>query len=149
MDAEIMAIAETIMNTVDCEKIYLFGSFAYGEPHKDSDLDFYVVLPDDSNLRPIEAMRKIHRNLGNVKRKMPVDVLAARSSRFAEMSVLPTMERRIAREGVVLYEQGGKSENGMRSPRPTCAPQSTCLKPYIPSRSKLSATIANRLLKKR
>jgi predicted nucleotidyltransferase len=110
MDAEIMAIAETIKNTVDCEKIYLFGSFAYGEPHKDSDLDFYVVLPDDSNLRPIEAMRKIHRNLSSVKRTMPVDVLAARSSRFAEMSALPTMERQIAREGVMLYEQDGISQ---------------------------------------
>jgi predicted nucleotidyltransferase len=110
MAAEIMAIAETIKNTVDCEKIYLFGSFAYGEPHKDSDLDFYVVLPDDSNMRPIEAMREIHRNLSSVKRTMPVDVLAARSSRFAEMSALPTMERQIAREGVMLYEQDGISQ---------------------------------------
>lgn len=99
---EIQSITDKIREAVDCEKIYLFGSYAYGEPHKDSDLDFYVVLPDDSNLRPIEAMRKIHRTLSDVKRTMPVDVLAARSSRFAKMSALPTMERRIVREGVVL-----------------------------------------------
>jgi len=49
--------------------------------------------------------RKIHRNLSDIKRTMPVDVLAARSSRLAKMSALPTMERRIVREGVVLYEQ--------------------------------------------
>lgn len=110
MNEEIMAIAEAIKQTVDCEKIYLFGSYAYGEPHKDSDLDFYVVIPDDSSLRPIEAMRKIRRNLGDINQTMPIDILAARSSRFAEMSALPTMERQIVREGVMLYEQGGISQ---------------------------------------
>ena len=83
MEKEIRAIAEKIKNTVDCEKIYLFGSYAYGEPHKDSDLDFYVVLSPDSKLRPIEAMRVIRRSLNYVKRTRPVDVIAERSSRFA------------------------------------------------------------------
>ena len=102
---EITAITETIKETVDCEKIYLFGSYAYGTPNQDSDYDFYVVIPDDSALRPIEVMRKIRINLGNIQRTTPVDIIAGRSSRFAEMSALPTMERRIAREGVMLYEQ--------------------------------------------
>ncbi|MDR1051627.1 MAG: nucleotidyltransferase domain-containing protein [Deltaproteobacteria bacterium] len=35
-------------SAVDCDKIYLFGSYAYGEPTEDSDLDFYVVVPNDS-----------------------------------------------------------------------------------------------------
>ena len=88
----------------------MFGSYAYGEPHKDSDLDFYVVLSSDSSLRPIEAMRIIRLSLGDVNRTMPIDVIAARSSRFAEISVLPTMERRIVRDGILLYE---RSENGL------------------------------------
>ena len=100
-----MAIAEKIKDTVKYEKIYLFSSYAYGEPHKDSDLDFYVVLPDDSVLRPIEAIRKIRRSLGHTKLIMPVDIIAGRLSRFGGMSKLPTMERRIAREGIVLYER--------------------------------------------
>lgn len=107
MNEEIMAIADIIKETVDCEKIYLFGSFAYGEPSADSDLDIYVVIPDDSALRPIEAMRAIRQNLGKLNREMPLDILASRASRFSEMSVLPTMERKIARDGVVLYEQDG------------------------------------------
>ena len=110
MENEIRAIAEKIRDTVDCEKIYLFGSYAYGEPHQDSDLDFYVVLSSDSSLRPIKAMRIIRRSLNDVKRTMPVDVIAARSSRFAEMSTLPTMERRIVKDGILLYE---RSENGL------------------------------------
>ena len=105
---EIKAVTEIIKETVDCEKIYLFGSYAYGEPNGDSDLDFYVVIPDDAD-RPIEIKRKIHANLGTLERTMPVDIIATRSSRFADLSVLPSIERKIVREGVLLYEQGGLS----------------------------------------
>lgn len=107
MDNDIKAITEAIKQTVDCEKIFLFGSYAYGEPDENSDLDFYVVIPDDSSMRPIEAMRVIRKNIRQINRGTPVDILAARSSRFAEMSALPTMERKIAKDGVVLYEQNG------------------------------------------
>lgn len=103
---EINAITNVIRETVDCEKIYLFGSYAYGEPTPDSDLDFYVVIPDDAP-RPIEVIQQIRRNLGNLERSLPLDILAARSSRFAAISTLPTMERKIVREGVLLYEQHG------------------------------------------
>jgi len=106
---EIEAITEVIKETVDCEKIYLFGSYAYGEPHQDSDLDFYVVIPDDAD-RPIEVMQKIRASLGGLVQTMPVDIIATRSSRFADISVLPSMERKIVREGVLLYEQGGLSQ---------------------------------------
>jgi predicted nucleotidyltransferase len=106
---EIKAITEVIKETVDCEKIYLFGSYAYGEPDADSDLDFYVVIPDNAE-RPIEVMQKIQVNLGRKKMATPVDILAGRSSKFAQKSGLPTMEQQIAREGVVLYERSGFSE---------------------------------------
>ena len=105
----IKAITEVIKETVNCEKIYLFGSYAYGEPHKDSDLDFYVVIPDDAD-RPIEVMHKIRMNLDVIEEKMPIDIIAARSSRFADLSVLPSMERKIVKEGVLLYEQDGLSQ---------------------------------------
>ena len=103
-ESEIKTITEIIKETVECEKIYLFGSYAYGEPNEDSDLDFYVVIPDDA-CRPIEVMQKIQVNLGRRKMTIPVDVLAGCASRFAQKSELPTMERQIAREGVVLYER--------------------------------------------
>jgi predicted nucleotidyltransferase len=101
---EIEAITEVIKETVDCEKIYLFGSYAYGEPNDDSDLDFYVVYPDDSPLRPIEVMQAIHKNIDS---GLPIDILAARSTRFADLSLLPTMQRKIVREGVLLYDKVG------------------------------------------
>lgn len=107
---EVSIITEVIKKTVPCEKIYLYGSYAYGAPKEDSDLDFFVVLPDDS-VRPMEAVRMIYRNLSGVRRTKDVDVVAARAGRFASMSALPTMERQVAREGVMLYEREG---TGMR-----------------------------------
>ncbi|MCL2766959.1 MAG: nucleotidyltransferase domain-containing protein, partial [Peptococcaceae bacterium] len=62
---EIEAITEAIKDTVDCEKIYLFGSYAYGEPNADSDMDFYVVIPDDGE-RPLKVMRNIRTNLARI-----------------------------------------------------------------------------------
>ena len=59
-ELEIVAIKDSILSTVgdDCEKIILFGSYAYGTPHKDSDYDFYVVLKDGAG-EPIIIMQKI------------------------------------------------------------------------------------------
>ena len=106
MVKEIEAITKIITETVECEKIYLFGSYAYGEPNADSDLDFYVVISDDAD-RPIEVMQRIRHNLGKIAQTIPVDIVATRSSRFADICVLPSMERKIVREGVLLYEQDG------------------------------------------
>ena len=44
---ELDIIKENVLKTVPAEAIYLFGSYAYGTPEKDSDLDIYVVVPDD------------------------------------------------------------------------------------------------------
>jgi predicted nucleotidyltransferase len=99
----IIAIKDNILSTVGngCEKIFLFGSYANGTPHKDSDYDFYVVLKDGME-NPLLVMQKISRGMCDTN-YTPVDVLADYKSRFEQRSVLPTIERTIAREGVVLY----------------------------------------------
>lgn len=40
-------IKNRIVEAVDPEKIILFGSFAYGKPSKDSDLDILVIMKSD------------------------------------------------------------------------------------------------------
>jgi predicted nucleotidyltransferase len=37
-----------LVATLHPEEIYLFGSHAYGSPHRHSDLDFLVVVADDA-----------------------------------------------------------------------------------------------------
>ncbi|MDR1323086.1 MAG: nucleotidyltransferase domain-containing protein [Candidatus Margulisbacteria bacterium] len=103
LNSNILSIKDKILASVNCRKIILFGSYAYGEPHADSDYDFYVVL-DDNAENPLRVMQKICCNLGNTN-LVPVDVLADYQSRFEKRSKLPTMERKIAREGIVLYDR--------------------------------------------
>ena len=40
---KIQAIADRIAAEYKPEKIILFGSYAWGKPHKDSDLDFFII----------------------------------------------------------------------------------------------------------
>jgi len=102
---EIIAITNNILSTVGdgCEKIFLFGSHAYGTPGKDSDYDFYVVLKDEVE-NPILVMQKIYEHMCDTN-YVPVDVLANYKSNFERRSVQPTVERTIAERGVVLYER--------------------------------------------
>jgi predicted nucleotidyltransferase len=52
------------------ESIYLFGSFAYGTPSKDSDsdLDLYVVFKDELPMREIDAIIAISIVINSVKK---------------------------------------------------------------------------------
>jgi predicted nucleotidyltransferase len=101
---EIEAVKHIILETVDCEQIYLFGSYAYGTPNKDSDYDFYVVLKD-GNENPLIAGENIFWNLRNIKRKTPVDILTEHISRFNERAQFNTLENVVRNEGVVLYDR--------------------------------------------
>ena len=47
---ELSDICRIIDATVDTEKIYLFGSYAYGTPTDDSDYDLCVIIPENSLL---------------------------------------------------------------------------------------------------
>ena len=96
-------ICQVIDQTVDVEKIYLFGSFAYGTPTSDSDYDLCVVIPDGV-LRPAEAMKRIRRALCPVQ-TMPLDIIVYRANAFLQRQESASLERKIAREGVLLYER--------------------------------------------
>ena len=102
----ITAIKDNILHTVgeDCEKIILFGSYAYGVPNEKSDYDFFVVLKDGT-AKPILVLQNIYSNLAKNQSYVPVDVLANYRTNFNERSKLPAIERTIMQKGLVLYER--------------------------------------------
>jgi predicted nucleotidyltransferase len=102
IQSELDILTEIIAATVPVEQIYLFGSYAYGTPHQDSDLDLYVVLKDSAEIRELDAVVKIFHAIGKVKKK-PVDIIANKKSRYLKLASGPTMERKIAREGIKIY----------------------------------------------
>ena len=98
---ELDLIKESVLETVSAEVIYLFGSYAYGTPREDSDLDIYVVVPDNTT-DLVELKADIRMRLWK-KKSRPLDLLMGRSSVFNRRKEGPTLERVIAREGVRLY----------------------------------------------
>jgi predicted nucleotidyltransferase len=102
VQAELDMLRDIIVETVPVEQILLFGSYAYGDPHQDSDLDLYVVLKDDAHMREIDAGLQIRFAIDR-KKSMPVDVIVKKQSDFQERKNNPTMERKIASEGILIY----------------------------------------------
>jgi len=51
--------AKTVRSRFDCQKIILFGSYAKGNPDKDSDIDVAIVFDDYKNKmdRQVELMK--------------------------------------------------------------------------------------------
>jgi predicted nucleotidyltransferase len=102
LQSELNTLKEIITSIVPVEQIWLFGSYAYGIPHKDSDLDLYVILKDDVQMRLIDAAITIRIAIGR-KKTMPVDVITNTISKYRERSKYPTLERTIAYKGIKIY----------------------------------------------
>ena len=96
-------ICRIILDTVEAEKIYLFGSYAYGTPNQDSDFDIYVVIPDGGP-RPLKTAGNIYKALHG-HHTIPLDIMADYASRFHKLKEGPTLQRKMVREGVLLYDR--------------------------------------------
>jgi predicted nucleotidyltransferase len=98
---ELSLIKENVLKAVPAEAIYLFGSYAYGTPDEESDLDIYVVVPDD-----ITDLSELYADIQSLlwkKKSLPLDLLMGKSSVFNRRKNGPTLERTIAEKGTVLY----------------------------------------------
>ena len=99
---ELDKLKDLIINAIPVEQIYLFGSYAYGKPHRDSDLDLYVVLKDDVPLRDLDAGLQIRMAIAR-KKSMPVDILAKKKKDFTARLDDITLERIVNRDGIRIY----------------------------------------------
>ena len=83
------------------EAIYLFGSYAWGEPNKDSDLDFYIVLKEDAAMA-WDAFRIANHALWSFP--YPVDVIVNKHDVFEQRATHPSsLEFKIKKQGI-LYD---------------------------------------------
>jgi len=94
-------IKESVLQAVPAEAIYLFGSYAYGTPTDESDLDVYVVVPDDTT-----DLGELYADIFELlwkKKTVPLDLLMGHASVFNHRKNGPTLEKIIAQRGAVLY----------------------------------------------
>jgi predicted nucleotidyltransferase len=99
---KIEIIRETILKNVPAKYIYLFGSYAYGEPTDKSDIDIYIVIPDNAG-NISEIYGKIMVDL-SIKKIFFVDLLLNRESVFNTRKNKNILEKTICQKGKILYE---------------------------------------------
>jgi len=96
-------VVERILKVVTPVKIILFGSYAYGKPIGDSDLDILVVVDELASTRR-ELRLKIREALREYL--LPKDIVVATTRDVEEWkNVSNAFITSIIREGRVLYER--------------------------------------------
>jgi len=100
---DIETLKEIILEKVPTDQIWLFGSYAYGTPHKHSDIDIYIVMKDDTEMRELDAMDAVNYERVFRRTKRPVDVLAIKRNRFDYRAANFSMENKIKTKGVKIY----------------------------------------------
>jgi len=96
---KLQEIVNKIVKNFQPEKIILFGSFAWGEPNADSDVDLFIVKETDNS-------RKLARKIdGSIRpRPFPIDLIVykpesiERSIRIKDFFI-----KNILNKGKVLY----------------------------------------------
>jgi predicted nucleotidyltransferase len=104
-EEKVVEAVRRLVEAVDPLEIIAFGSRARGTHRPDSDLDLAVILdvPEADALRALPS--GIFKGLG-----MSVDLLPVAKERYDRFRPwINTVHRQIDREGVRLYERGGKS----------------------------------------
>lgn len=101
---EIKEMTRRFVKALNPKKVILFGSYAKNTYRNDSDYDFYIIMPDDTTMNMADVALEAYDSLNDMYERNAVDILANTQSRFDSRKMLPTMERTVNREGVVLYE---------------------------------------------
>ena len=92
---EIEVIKQKLVDQIKPIGVYLFGSFANGTAHADSDFDFYIIVDDNEKDLHAVATRGV--------KQRPVDILVGTKSRFDERKNQFTVENEVFHKGVLLY----------------------------------------------
>jgi uncharacterized protein len=98
--AEIKSLCQQIVDNFQPEKVVLFGSYAYGTPTEDSDIDLLVIMPYTGN--ELDQMVTVRRRL---KSTFPLDVLVKTSAQLKErIEMEDFFIKEIIEKGTILYE---------------------------------------------
>ena len=81
------------------QKMIIFGSFARGRTHRDSDVDLIVVSP---RFRRRNASQRASPLYLEWDLDLPVDFLCYTPEEFRDLSTRPSLVREALREGIVI-----------------------------------------------
>jgi predicted nucleotidyltransferase len=98
------AALEKLIEQVQPEKIILFGSYAYGHPTPDSDVDLLVVVRAQEGETRRERYLRVA--LALRPRLFPIDLIVHTPEEIEERLTHSFFLREILTRGKVLYERG-------------------------------------------
>jgi predicted nucleotidyltransferase len=113
----IQQIVQQIVDRFRPQQVILFGSYAYGQPTTDSDVDLLVVMQTEEN--PLHTAARIS---AAVDHPFPLDILVIRPpDLLIALQEKNIFETEVMKKGIILYEAedrgvdqqgGGRLDNG-------------------------------------
>lgn len=101
-EERLQEVVRRIVQEFDPQRVVLFGSYAYGEPGPDSDVDLLVVMESDE--RPAARATRVSRVLR--PRPFPMDILVRTPDELRyRLEIGDYFIREIMDHGRVLYER--------------------------------------------
>lgn len=94
-------ITSRLVQALQPEQVYLFGSHAWGSPVEGSDIDLYVIVPE-SDERPLQRARRALACLDDLR--VAKDVLVRTRAEVEKYrQVYASLESQVLEKGRVLY----------------------------------------------
>ena len=123
---DIRRIANLIAREFRPTRIILFGSYAYGQPTPDSDVDLLVIMPFQGR-----ATEQAIRISGRPDHRFPIDLLVRSPKEIEErLAWNDFFVREITEKGKVLYESRDPGVGG----QPVLRSSRNALMPRIPAK---------------
>lgn len=97
-------ILEKLVIDFNPQKIVLYGSYAFGNPGEESDIDFFIVY--ETSLPFFKRLLSIRKAISNLRNGFPLDLLALTPKEVEErIKMGDKFIDEILRKGVILYEK--------------------------------------------
>jgi len=104
IDKILNEIVEKLQREYKPLKIILYGSYAYGTPNVDSDIDLLILK--NTSERSVDRFVKVKKIIYNPKRKIPVSPLIYSPDEVKErLRIGDDFIKEILNKGVTLYEK--------------------------------------------
>ena len=94
---------------LDPDKVILFGSYAWGKPNEDSDIDMYIVTKDEAMPNSFNEKMNIKSTFAeairDIRKKCPIDLIVhtkAMHRKFIETDSM--FSRDLMNRGIMIYE---------------------------------------------
>lgn len=99
---KIRIIVQKLVEVYQPKCLYLFGSYAWGVPNNDSDIDLLIIVRDSSE-KPHKRIKPAYQVLRGIK--VPKDILVFTEAEFEKQAKEPaSLFYKIKRDGVKLFE---------------------------------------------